>query len=65
MNRLPLVISTGVSLSAGCIIGGYATIKYMKWFIPKYLNSEEGQAYLEKKGKELVKIIIQKFEEES
>lgn len=65
MNKLPLIISTGVGLSAGFIIGGYATIKYMKWAMPKYLDSEEGQAYLEKKCEELEKIIIQKFEEES
>ena len=65
MNKLPLIISTGIGLSTGCIIGGYATVKYMKWFIPKYINSEEGQAYLEKEWKKLEKIIIQKFKEES
>lgn len=65
MNKLPLFISTGVGLSAGCIIGGYATIKYLKWFVPKFLDSEEGQAYIEEASKDLIEVILQKCGEAS
>lgn len=65
MNKLPLIISTGIGLSTGCIIGGYATVKYMKWFIPKYINSEEGQAFIEEASENLVNVILQKCEEAS
>lgn len=65
MNKLPLIISTGIGLSTGCIIGGYATVKYMKWFIPKYINSEEGRAFIEERSENLVNVILQKCEEAS
>lgn len=65
MNKLPLIISTGVGLSAGCIIGGYATIKYMKWLFPKFLNSAEGQAFIEEASEDLLNIVLQKCKEAS
>lgn len=65
MNKLPLIISTGVGLSAGCIIGGYATIKYLKRMVPKFLYSEEGQAFIEEASNDLIEVILQKCGEAS
>lgn len=65
MNKLPLIISTGVGLSAGCVIGGYATIKYMRWALPKFLDSAEGQAFIEEASEDLIKVILQKCGEAS